>query len=186
MNIWKIGAWPGTRKEGTKSNRKRILEIFLSRNFVALGFGWIGDFNKLSDDTLIRKIMECPTKTINKRETKKYKDQIRDFSKEVIKGDTIPLYCKNRSAIFGRSTGRYYYVPHGSKKDFIKGIAGINRAPHRIDVEWLFNKKVFEVDFSWNDTVHQVLREDLFRVKDKTLKSFLERELNNKINGGRH
>lgn|GEM_PF-6125250 len=67
--------------------------------------------------------------------------------------------------IVRRSDGKIHYQVNGEPK-------------HRIDVKWLFDKKPKRADFSnWQDTVHQVLKEDLPKIKDKELRTFLKHKL---------
>mgnify|MGYP000533555587 FL=1 len=54
-NIWKIGAWPGLWGWGrnTRKNKERyIKEYALSRDFVAIGYGWIPDIKTLSEEEI--------------------------------------------------------------------------------------------------------------------------------------
>jgi hypothetical protein len=68
----------------------------------------------------------------------------------------------------------YYYVEFGSSKDFIEDTDRWNRAPHRIDVDWQFDKREFNANFGgWQDTVHKVELEDFPKIEDKKLLDFI-------------
>jgi len=170
-NIWKIGAWPGLWGVKTKQNKEKyVAEYALPRNFVAFGYGWIKkDFRKLNENQIERFIMKYKKGAIARRT-----QEILNFVKTVRKGDIVLLYSSYKVYV-GIVAGRYYYVKSGSRRDFIKNAIGENRAPHRRDVMWLFNKHPFDADFSrWQDTLHMVSHSDLNKVKDSFLTKFLK------------
>jgi len=176
VNIWKIGAWPGLWGWGrnTRKNKERyIKEYALSRDFVAIGYGWIPDIKTLSEEEIGEYLKNKECGLIGRR-TK----EILNFANSISKGDVILLYDHFKVYV-GIVKNPYYYVEKGSEKDFIntKG-DDINRAPHRIDVEWQFNKKPFDADFSkWRDAVHQVTWKDLTNIRSEELKRFLAQKL---------
>jgi len=173
VNIWKIGAWPGLWDANTQKNKEKyIKEYALSRNFVAIGYGWIPDIGTLSNEEIKRYLEQEECRMIGKR-TK----EILNFANVITEKDVILLYNLFKVYI-GIVKETYYYVEKRSKNDFIKNTEGDDIAPHRINVEWQFNKKPFDADFSkWQDTVHQVIEEDLKRVRDEELKRFLAQKL---------
>ena len=179
VKIWKIGAWPGLwGNNNTKNKEKYITEYALPYDFVAIGSAYIPDITKLSEP-------EKEMKTYMEDVGKKPKSiperikQILNFTKDIHKGDVILLYHQYKAYVgIVKNEKPYYYVEKGSEKDFIKDTIGDNIAPHRIDVEWLFDKRSFDTDFSmWQDRVHQVLREDLDKIKNEKLRRFLEQKL---------
>jgi len=176
VNIWKIGAWPGLWYRNTRKNKERyIKEYALSRDFVAIGYGWIPDIRTLSEEE-IKKYLESEECGLIGRRTK----EILNFANVITKGDVILLYNHFKAYVgIVKNKNPYYYVEKGSEKDFIDTEGDdINRAPHRIDVEWQFNKKPFDADFSkWQDTVHQVTGEDLDNIRNEELKRFLAQKL---------
>ncbi|MCG7849221.1 MAG: hypothetical protein MIO93_08600 [ANME-2 cluster archaeon] len=173
VNIWKIAAWPGLWDGNTRKNKERyIKEYALSRDFVAIGYGWIPDISRLSEQE-IKMYLEREECGLIGRRTK----EILNFANVITKGDVILLYNHFKVHI-GIVKNPYYYVEKESEDDFIKDTEGEDIAPHRIDVKWQFNKKPFDADFSnWQDTVHQVTEEDLKKVRDEELKRFLAQKL---------
>ena len=173
VNIWKIGAWPGLWDANTRKNKEKyIKEYALSRNFVAIGYGWIPNIRTLSNEE-IKRYLEREERRMIGRRTK----EILNFANVITEKDVILLYNYFKVYI-GIVKETYYYVEKRSENDFIKNTEGDNIAPHRINVEWQFNKKPFDADFSkWQDTVHQVTEEDLKRVRDEELKKFLAQKL---------
>lgn len=104
-------------------------------------------------------------------------NEILNFARVIDREHVILLY--NHFKVYvGIVKTPYYYVEKGSSKDFIQGADGENIAPHRIDVEWQFNKAPFVADFStWRDTVHQVFEDDLDKISDIQLRKFLKLKL---------
>lgn len=100
-----------------------------------------------------------------------------NFAKEIDREDVILLYNHYKVHV-GIVKNSYYYVEKGSAQDFIKDTEDEDIAPHRIDVEWQFNKTPFEADFStWQDTVHQVFEEDLDKIPSMQIRRFLRQRL---------
>jgi len=175
VNIWKIGSWPGLWDSNTlKTKEKYIKEYALPKNFVAIGYGWIPNIKKISEET-IKKLLENEDRGLIKRRT----NELLNFANVVDKGDVILLYNYYKVYVgIVKNKNPYYYVKKGSALDFIKDTDGEDIAPHRIDVEWQFNKTPFEADFSeWQDTVHQVLDDDLDKIRDEKLRKFLKQKL---------
>lgn len=170
MNIWKIGSWPGLWGKKSKRNKEKyIYEFALPKNFVTLGYGWIPHLKKLSKEEIRNFIIKRKLGTIKRRT-----EEISNFANKILKGDVILLYNCLQSFV-GIVTRKYYYVQQYSGKDFFGYEDPINRAPHRIDVIWLFNKKPFSVDFRcWQDTLYQIGHGDLNKIKDSFLKKFTE------------
>ena len=171
VNIWKIGSWPGLWGSNTYINKNKFInEYALPYNFVAMGYGWIPDFKTLTDED-IRAYLERKKMTKIGRRT----NEILSFAYEIEKSDIILLY--NHFEVYVgvvKNPDPYYYVELGSSKDFIEGTSGLNIAPHRIDVDWQFDKREFNANFSgWQDTVHKVGLEDFPKIKDKTLLDFI-------------
>ena len=166
VRIWKIGSLPGLKRYTTaKENKRWHIKYALSQNFVAIGFGFVSDIRKLSENE-IRKSMVAHPRT--EKSPDYYSKQITTFAKNIKQGDVVLLY-NQKSVYVGivRDSHPYYYVEIDSEKDYFKDPNNPqDRAPHRINVEWQFNKSTFFVDFSsWRDTIHEVLEID-FRNKD--------------------
>lgn len=175
VNIWKIGAWPGLWDRNTLKTKERyIQEYALPKNFVALGYGWIPDITKISEATT-KKLLENEDCGLIERRTK----ELLNFAYVIDKGNIILLYNYYKVYVgIVKNKKPYYYVEKGSALDFIKDTEDEDIAPHRIDVEWLFNKVPFKADFSkWQDTVHQVLEDDLNKIKNEILRRFLREKL---------
>jgi predicted Mrr-cat superfamily restriction endonuclease len=172
-NIWKIGAWPGLWGIKTKQNKEKyITEYALPRNFIAFGYGWVPDFRKLNENQIRCFIIKRRRGAIARRT-----QEILDFARVIRKGDIVLLYSIYKVYV-GIVAGRYCYVKKGSRRDFIKNTINKNRAPHRRDVIWLFNKRPFSANFScWQDTLHIVSETDLNRVNDLFLRRFLKHNL---------
>lgn len=180
MSVWKIGSRPGPKEnwfKGLSANEasKRYIDLALKRGFVALGYGWIEDLNGLSRDEIRHFLMKRELGVIERRVKEIY-----SFANELNKGDIILLY-KNYQAYLGITTRRYYYVKEGSRNDFFGHECRIDRAPHRINIIWLFNKTPFSIDFSrWQDTLHKVSQTDLGKISDPFLRKFIELNIDNK------
>jgi predicted Mrr-cat superfamily restriction endonuclease len=175
VNIWKIGSWPGLWDSHTlKTKEKYIKEYALPKNFVALGYGWIPNIKKTSKK-VIKKLLENENCGLIERRTK----ELLSFANVIDKGDVILLYNYYKVYVgIVKNKNPYYHVKKGSALDFIIGAEGEDIAPHRIDVEWQFNKMPFEADFSkWQDTVHQVLEDDLDKIEDEKLRRFLRQKI---------
>lgn len=170
VNIWKIGSWPGLWYNNTIENKEKYInEYALPENFVAIGSGYLPNIKKLSEDKLTR-ILESKGKL-------RRKTQILNFANVIDEKDVILLY-NHYKVYVGIVKEPYYHVKKGSEKDFIKNTDGENIAPHRIDVEWQFNKVPFDADFSkWQDVVHQVFEEDLDKISNMQLRKFLRQKL---------
>lgn len=178
VNIWKIGAWPGLWDSNTLKTKERyIQEYALPRGFVAIGYGWIPDIKKMSEKEIKIKLQSEERGKIGRR-TK----EILNFANVINKSDVILLYNHFKVYVgIVKVKNPYHHIKRGSKEDFINDTDDYNIAPHRINVEWQFNKNPFDADFSkWQDTVHQVLEEDMGKIKDKKLRRFLEQKLKEK------
>jgi len=173
VNIWKIGAWPGLWDNNTLKTKERYIRDYaLPRCFVAIGYGWIPNIQKLSEEK-IKKKLENEGCGLIQRRTK----EILNFAKVIDRRDVILLY-NHYKVYVGIVINSYYHVEKGSEKDFIEDSEGDNIAPHRIDVEWQYNKKTFDANFSkWQDTVHQFKEQDLVKINDEKLKRYLEHKL---------
>jgi hypothetical protein len=173
VNIWKIGAWPGLWDNNTLKTKERYIQDYaLPRGFVAIGYGWIPDIKKLSEEE-IKKKLENEGRGLIKRRTK----ENLNFANVIDRRDVILLY-NHYKVYVGIVINPYYHVEKGSEKDFIEDTEGDDIAPHRIDVEWQFNKNTFDANFSkWQDTVHQVAEEDLDNIRNEELKRFLTQKL---------
>jgi hypothetical protein len=176
VNIWKIGSWPGLWDGNSLKNKERyIKEYALPRDFVAIGYGWIPDIRTISVEE-IKRYLESEERGMIQKRTK----EILNFAKVIKKNDMILLY-KHFKVYVGivKNNNPYYYVEPGSEMDFIDTEGDdINRAPHRIDIEWQYNKKSFNADFSkWQDTVHQVTEDDLDNIRDEELERILAQKL---------
>jgi hypothetical protein len=173
VNIWKIGSWPGVWHSNTLKTKERYLtEYALPRNFVAIGYGWIPNIKKTSTDVIKQLLVDEERGQIQRRT-----NEILNFARVIDREHVILLY-NHLKVYVGIVKNPYYYVEKGSAKDFIQGTNGDNIAPHRIDVEWKFNKAPFVADFSkWQDTVHQVFEKDLDNISDIQLRRFLKQKL---------
>ncbi len=175
VDIWKIGSWPGLWDSNTLKTKERyIQEYALPRDLVAIGYGWIPNIKKTSEEIIKKLLVNKECGKIEKR-TK----ELINFAKVIDREDVILLY-NHYKVYVSIVKNPYYYVEKGSAKDFIKDTEGEDIAPHRIDVEWQFNKTPFEADFSsWQDTVHQVFEEDLDKISSMQIRRFLKQKLVN-------
>ncbi len=180
--IWKIGAWPGLWERNTAKNKKRFIEEYaLPKGFVAIGYGWIPNIKQkeLSEEEIKKKLREEKKGKIERR-TK----EILKFANEIKEDDVILLYKNFKEVYVGIVIKPYYFIESKSEDNFIVGTGNENIAPHRIGVEWQFNKKPFSVDFSkWQDTVHQVKEEDLINIEDKEIKNYLLEKIHAPLTG---
>jgi hypothetical protein len=173
VGIWKIGAWPGVWDSNTLKTKERYIEQYaLPRGFAAIGYGWIPNIKKTSTDVIKQLLVDEDCGNIGR-----ITNEILNFTRVIDREDVILLYIHLKVYV-GIVKNPYYYVEKGSAKDFIQGVDGVNIAPHRIDVEWKFNKAPFVADFgNWRDTVHQVFEDDLDKISDIQLKRFLKLKL---------
>ena len=195
VDIWKIGCAPGL---GTKSkvDKDYYLSFATGKNgkalecFVALGYGFINQhIRHLYENTgseEAEKIIRNALIEAKKGNKPRRIQEIRDFTLNIEKGNVIVHYYMKKSAYVGEVQESYYFVNHNDIRDYFKDYIRepnkINRAPHRINVEWLKDEdgsaKLYEgVRFSWYDTVHKILPEDLDLVDNKELHDYLERKM---------
>jgi len=112
--------------------------------------------------------------------------EIHDFACNIKERNVVVHYFSKGQAYVGEVKRQYYFVTHGSDRDYFKKYIReknrVNRAPYRINVEWLRDEngsaRLFDgVRFNWYDTVHRILKEDLNRVDNKKLREYLERKI---------
>lgn len=157
-NVWKIGAWPGY--PGTKNTLKTkndfIQKYAFLENYVAIG--WADCDASVDEEAFRKNCAKCKEKC-----RKDVIDQIINFAKNIKQKDIILLY--NHLQVYtGIVTTNYY--PNTTKPI------------HRIGVNWLYDKQPKGADFHlWQDTVHQVSKDDLDKIFDKELRSFLLNQL---------
>ena len=191
VNIWKIGSAPALwGNEKTPTDKKRYIKYALGyeaevkEGFVAIGYGWIPDIKKLYAELGEIKAEEKIKEYLeehNKGKIWKRTEEIRDFALNIKEKDVILLYYTKSKAHVGLVKKPYYYVLEGDDRDYFGNFDKINRAPHRIDVDWQFKDskvKLFDgVNLTWFDTVHQVLEMDLDKIENEELKNYLENKL---------
>jgi len=163
VNVWKIGAWPGFPgiKLSLENKNEFINKYALPKNFVAIGYEDCKAENKTEEE--IKEICKNDCDNVNWGRCSK---EFINFTKDIKYGDIILLY--NYGQVYAgiaqkRDDGKVYY----ETKEIPK---------HRIDVKWLYKKKSKRADFGkWQDTVHQLEREDIVKIKDEELKEFLDK-----------
>lgn len=194
--VWKIGAWPGLGTGNTPETKSRYVQYALRYNFVAVGSAYIPNLKTQSEEEIKNKLERVGRDkgTITKR-TK----ELLNFANKIREGDAGLLYVNLKEVYVGMvkqnevSKEPYYYVERGSKEDYFgtrtrEDLLDNNteaeteevedNAPHRINVKWEFERKGFKVDFGdWRDTLHQVNEEDLTKVEDEKLKSWLKKKI---------
>ncbi|MBN1472575.1 MAG: hypothetical protein JW925_12405 [Syntrophaceae bacterium] len=154
QNIWKIGAWPGFpgNKYSQKNKNLFIKDYALLSNYVAIGWA---DCSK----------EDCNSHKCRCSLSRHDKNQFIDFTSKISEHDIVLLYNYGYvyvGEVCKRSDGNVYY----NVKD---------EPRHRINVKWLFDKQPKRADFHlWQDTVHQVFKNDLSKIKDNDLRSILE------------
>jgi hypothetical protein len=164
VNVWKMGAWPGFPgiELSLKNKNEFINKYALPNNFVAIGFKDCKAEGKTEEE--IKEI--CKNDCSYGNYWGKCSKEFINFTKNIKYGDIILLY--NYGQVYTgiaqkRDDGKVYY----ETKEIPK---------HRIDVKWLYDKKSKRADFSkWQDTVHQLEREDIDKIKDKELKECLNK-----------
>lgn len=192
VNIWKIGSAPalwGNKK--TSRDKKKYIAIALSKGFVAIGYGFISENiknlyenEKAEFEKKIKEYLERKSKGRIGKRTK----EIYDFAINIKEGDVIILYYTHSKAFIGtvkehKNDEIYYYVEKETEENLFGKNNEINRAPHRIDVNWGIKELNDEVYFEgvclgkWQDTLHQFLEEDLKNIKDERLRKYLKNKL---------
>ncbi len=181
VNIWKIGAWPGILGEKSSKNKEKYIQYALDLNSVAFGFGYTPDFRSLDREEIsnyLRRNREPGNEPVISRKT----NEIWNFSRIVKENDVFLLYHRYKAYVGiakKNDNGElYYYVDKNSKLNVIDPTSE-NNAPHRINVAWENGKEPFDnVNFSmWRDTLHQVTKDDMTKIKNDKLKKYLLEKL---------
>lgn len=173
VNIWKIATKPFDEDELYKKTRLSVNDYKLiskENNFVAIGWRKLGDLSRIDTEDELAKIAQKKGYSLWRNKIK----EIFYFGKNIQRGDIILHYDGNFTILnVGKVIKTYEFYSQDDDKTKLKGFA-----PHRIEVEWLFEGRSFNADFhSWQDTVHQVQRDDLKLVRDNELRLFLEKEM---------
>ena len=176
VRIWKIGTQPFDpiefrNKMGLTENDYK--EISKKNNFVAIGWKKLGDLRSVTNENELTRIAAKVGYELRKDKI----SEIFTFSNILKVGDII-LHYEGNFSIFnvGRVTKPYYFISSNEDNTPLKGFA-----PHRISVQWLFEGKRFQADFSkWQTTLHEVSSQDLILIKDDLLNNFLRKELSQK------
>jgi hypothetical protein len=198
VDIWKIGTAPGLGTESTTDKiyylsyatgeRNEVLE-----SFAAIGYGFIDQHIRDLYAGLeeAERIIRGALNQAEKGKIGKRMAEIHDFACNIKKGSIIVHYFTQGQAYIGEVKGPYYFVEHDDRRDYFKNYfrepnPEVNRAPHRINVDWLRSENksaiLFDgVGFNWNDTVHRIRKEDLDRVDNKEVKEYLERKINDDL-----
>lgn len=166
--------------------KDKYLKFAYEHGFVALGYGWIPDirqlFSSIGKEGAIKRIKELLSEAGKGKIGRRTKEII-DFAFNINENDVIILYYERSKAYVGvvkcNNRGEvYHYIPLNSDKDYFSKYDQINRAPHRIDVEWKFienskPKLLQGINLTWYDTVHEVLKGDLYRIENDKVRKYL-------------
>jgi predicted Mrr-cat superfamily restriction endonuclease len=136
-DVWKVGAWPGIKTE-------EYISRALKHGFVTLGWAGTRDVTGKTEKE-IASMLKAWDPDYTQRKLKSNARDLWRFA-HIPKGDYVILYHLYKAYI-GKVTRSYYWVSDGSPKQ-VRIFSGPNYGPHRLGVEWLFDGRSFNVDFS--------------------------------------